>query len=408
MEHCFFGFGFGPIQSGLFLYEAFRSGHFSELGAAEIDGSVVDAVRANGDRYVVNVAHETGIEKVTVGPVALLDPKRDRDAVVMAVARATEVSTALPSVRAYTKGVPSVAALLADGLARRTGDRTTLVYAAENHNHAAELLEEAVAAQPFPRAANVQYLNTVIGKMSGTIDDPQTVERLGLAPVAPGVGRAVLVESFRRILVSGAPLGVPRGIDVFEEKPDLLPFEEAKLYGHNAIHSMIAYLASLRGYETIADAGRDPELMRMARSAFLEESGKTLVKRHGHLGERLFTEEGYRAYADDLLARMVNPLLYDQVARVARDPLRKLAYQDRLCGTIRLALEYGVLPRYLAVGAAAALLYARRSGADAEAGDPVTALERLWGDTADARARAVATYIARALPEAQAFARRHT
>ena len=27
MSHRFFGFGFGPIQSGLFLYEAFRSGH---------------------------------------------------------------------------------------------------------------------------------------------------------------------------------------------------------------------------------------------------------------------------------------------------------------------------------------------------------------------------------------------
>ncbi|MEZ4612253.1 MAG: hypothetical protein R2838_18735 [Caldilineaceae bacterium] len=32
------------------------------------------------------------------------------------------------------------------------------------------------------------------------------------------------------------------------------------------------------------------------------------------------------AYADDLIARMVNPFLRDGVARVARDPARKLGW----------------------------------------------------------------------------------
>ena len=45
------GFGFGPIQSGLFVYEAARRGNFSRLVVAEVDQSMVDAVRANDNKY---------------------------------------------------------------------------------------------------------------------------------------------------------------------------------------------------------------------------------------------------------------------------------------------------------------------------------------------------------------------
>ena len=69
----------------------------------------------------------------------------------------------------------------------------------------------------------------------------------------------------------------------------------------------------------------------------------------------MFTKEGYRVFADDLLERMVNPWLRDSVERVTRDPRRKLGWDDRLVGTMRLALAAGIEPRRFAVGAAAAL-----------------------------------------------------
>ncbi|GAH31599.1 unnamed protein product, partial [marine sediment metagenome] len=46
-EHIFTGFGFGPIQGGLFVREAFQSGNFTRTVAAEIDAELVDTVRAN-------------------------------------------------------------------------------------------------------------------------------------------------------------------------------------------------------------------------------------------------------------------------------------------------------------------------------------------------------------------------
>jgi mannitol-1-phosphate 5-dehydrogenase len=138
------------------------------------------------------------------------------------------------------------------------------------------------------------------------------------------------------------------------EKEDLLPFEEAKLYGHNATHALAAYLCSLRGLELIADLRQMPDLLGFIRAAFLEESGAALIRKHAGK-DRLFTPDGYREYADDLLERMTNPYLQDRVERVGRDPQRKLGWDDRLVGTLRLALQQNIVPRRYALGTAAAL-----------------------------------------------------
>jgi mannitol-1-phosphate/altronate dehydrogenase len=54
---------------------------------------------------------------------------------------------------------------------------------------------------------------------------------------------------------------------------------------------------------------------------------------------------------------MTNPFLVDLIERVTRDTERKLGWNDRLAGTMRMALEQGVLPRRYALGAAAALVH---------------------------------------------------
>jgi len=371
-KRTFVGFGFGPIQSGLFLFEAARSGNFGRLVVAEVLPDVVAAVRGAGGTYELNVATRTRIEVHTVPGVEMLNPTvpADRATLVAAIREAQELATALPSVEFFDRGEASVARLLAEGLAGRTVPG--VLYAGENHNHAAELLETAVrryAALP----GGVQFLNTVIGKMSKVVTDAGEIASQRLAPVTPGAARAFLVEEFNRILISRISLpGFERGMGVFTEKADLLPFEEAKLYGHNAVHALLGYLAHQRGYRFMSACAADKALMELARGAFLGESGRALIHKRGGL-DPLFTAAGYRAYADDLLERMVNPFLRDAVDRVIRDPQRKLGWDDRLIGTMRLALDAGVEPRRFAKGAAlaAALL---------PAGEGV---ELLWAKDAD-------------------------
>jgi len=386
----FVGFGFGPIQSALFLYEAYCSGNFDRYVIAEVDATLVGAVRAAGGRYAINIAHPDRIEQVMVEGVRLCNPaeESDRRELVEAIAAAEEMATALPSVRFYDMGdAASVVRLLADGLQWRDASKPAIIYAAENHNHAAEILSERLSARVRAAAwVQVQTLNTVIGKMSGVISDADTIRGLHLAPLTPGTPRAVLVERFNHILISRVTLeGFQRGIEVFVEKNDLLPFEEAKLYGHNAIHALIGYLAHLRGLTTMAEAAGHGDILATARAAFLDESGAALVKKYEHLQDPLFTADGYRAYADDLIERMVNPHLNDLIARVTRDARRKLGYDDRLFGTMRLALSQGIEPIHMAQGAAAALLCGCENRPQTR--DAVGAtLREIWGQQADEQA----------------------
>lgn len=321
-HRTFVGLGFGAIQAGLFLYEAYRSGGFARLVVGEVAPDSVDALRRSAGCYAVNVAHADRVEAARVGPVQMENPAAAADIprLVDAVAEAEEISTAVPSVRFYAGPEPgSIHRILAQGLRKKVaaGGPRAVVYAAENHNHAAEILEAAVFEEiPTAERALVRervcFLNTVIGKMSGVVSAAGEAQARHLATVTPDSSRAFLVEAFNRILVSQVcfphAVGEPpfyRGIAAFVEKEDLLPFEEAKLYGHNATHALAAYLCSLRGLERIADLRTTPDLLGFIRAAFLEESGEALIRKHAGK-DRLFTPEGYREYADDLLERMTN------------------------------------------------------------------------------------------------------
>jgi mannitol-1-phosphate 5-dehydrogenase len=383
MPATFVGFGFGPIQAGLMLLEAMESGSFERFVVAEVDQGLVDAVRAAGNSVSVNIAGKTEIRRRRLPGVELFNPRVDADrrALISAIGEATELATAIPSVSLYAAGGDaSVAALLAEAV---TADKQRILYASENNNFAAELLmEDLVKRVPRERLSSLQVLNTVIGKMSGVISSAEEMRRLGLAPLVPGFEKCVLVEEFNRILVTRITLaGFVRGIRVFAEKDDLLPFEEAKLYGHNAIHALLGYMAQLRGYEAMSRVREDGELLSLGRKAFLEESGVALIRKHGGTGDPLFTSAGYQGYADDLLERMTNPFLHDRVDRVIRDPRRKLAWNDRLFGTMRVCMKMGVEPATMALGAAAATAFALRNEQGAGT-DPKRYLTALWGEEA--------------------------
>ncbi len=398
----FVGFGFGAIQSGLFLYEAWRSGEFGRLVVAEVVPETVAAVRAADGRFTLNIAHATGVEQATIGPIEIYNPlvADDRAHLIGAIADADEMATAVPSIANYVSDSPgSLHRVLAAGLHRKqmSGGPFAVLYAAENHNQAAEALREQIEralqrehVREEKRAdvlARVSVVNTVIGKMSGIVPLHEGPPGIPLAPVTPGSPRAFLVEEFNRILVSrvefvreerieeeppNAPgddlrapvltvqrvaLDVPfaRGIQVFQEKDDLLPFEEAKLYGHNALHALAAYLGAQADIHHMHRLHEAKGLLKFVRNAVLQEPGAALLRKHQDVDDPLFTPAGFAAYADDLIERMVNPFLQDAVARVARDPARKLGWDDRLIGPMRLALEQGITPRRFALGAAAAL-----------------------------------------------------
>jgi len=83
----------------------------------------------------------------------------------------------------------------------------------------------------------------------------------------------------------------------------------------------------------------------------MEETSAALARKHQLPRNEL------RAEVDDLLARFGNRALGDTVARVGRDPLRKLRPDDRIAGALRLCDGQGVAPKHVAFAAAAAIRY---------------------------------------------------
>ena len=365
--HIFTGFGFGPIQSGLFVKEAFQSGNFSRIVIAEIDQRLVDAVRNNNGTYYVNISQKDGIRTARIENVEMYNPQvdSDRQALEEVLAKSTEIVTSLPSVSFYDMGDNGVASLIGGAL-KDSSTPAAIVYTAENNNRAAQILEEKVSARVGGMSlANTRFLNTVIGKMSQVVTEPEEIKQKNIEPIAPGIDRAFLVEEFNEILVAKCDLPDFRpGIEVFIEKEDLPPFEEAKLYGHNAIHALLAYLGSLKGYTKLSKLKDDEDLMQIARDAFVNESGGALIGKYSDFDDKLFSKAGYTKYAEDLLERITNPYLDDTVQRGARDSMRKLGLNDRIFGTMALALEQGIEPVNLALGAAAAIVFMLKNAAE--------------------------------------------
>jgi mannitol-1-phosphate/altronate dehydrogenase len=290
-EHQFVGFGFGPIQGGLFAKEAFQSGNFTRIVVAEVDSMLVNAVRANKGTYYINVAKSDGVEVIKVGNVILLNPNvsDDKQTLLKVLAESTEIATCLPSVQFYESGAEnSVTSLIAEGL-RNSKAQATIIYTAENNNHAAEILERTVTAKIGTLSQKrVQFLNTVVGKMSRVVTTAAEIEKRKLKTITQDINRAFLVEEFNRILVSRTQIAdFKPGIEVFIEKEDLLPFEEAKLFGHNAIHTLLGFIGEARGATSMKQLKKDKDVMQIARSAFLNECGAALVKKHAHLGDEL-------------------------------------------------------------------------------------------------------------------------
>lgn len=377
----YLGIGFGPIQTGIFLDGAHRGG-VDRMVVADVDADLIRAVRADRGVLRINVASPDGVSCRTIPNVEAYNPADpdDRPALIAAAEDAVEISTALPNIGVYA----GIAGWLREGFGRAP-DRRRFVYAAENHNHAAEALEAAVGSFPA-----THYLNTVIGKMSCVLSAEDCGARQ-LATLTDSADRGHLVEAFDRILIESCPDIVERRILGLIDKPHLLPFEEAKLYGHNAIHLWLGLHARRLGMEEMSELTSAPGTIDRARVAFVEEIGPALCGKWDGTDD-LFTPHGFAAYADDLLARMANAHLTDRVDRVCRNLELKMSWDDRLIGSIRQVLSRTIPPVILAEGAA-------RAAHDLYGRDPEvirTRLSALWGDRGR-EADAVWSWIERSL-----------
>lgn len=109
---------------------------------------------------------------------------------------------------------------------------------------------------------------------------------------------------------------------------DVAGFERAKLRLLNGAHSSLAYLGSLAGHETVAQAMRDPQLAAFVRRLMIEDIAPSID------APRALDLTGY---IESVLRRFRNPALRHLLAQIAWDGSQKLPF--RLLGTVLDAIE---------------------------------------------------------------------
>ena len=130
-----------------------------------------------------------------------------------------------------------------------------------------------------------------------------------------------------------------------------------KFFIHNTSHAIAAFLGRLAGHRFVHQAMADNRIGPIV-SRGMEEVTAALV------AFDMVDTGAAAAYRDREQQRFANPLLHDPIARVARDPRRKLAADDRLVLALQLVHRAGGDATPIMLGMNAALACA---GADAAA-----------------------------------------
>ena len=321
-------FGAGNIGRG-FIAPTFATAGWQVI-FVDVAPALVAGLRSRGGYRVLLV--DNGQETVQeVRGVSVIDG-RDAAAVAEAVAGADLVATSVG-----LNVLPRLGAPLAAGIAKRSRPLDILV--CENGAQAHTQLQAAIAAALPTGATAFGCVRTSIGRM--------------IPPPAPGTDPLdIRVEPYAKLPVEKAAFTGP--IPVLPNlyaKADFDLVLRQKLYLHNLTHACLAYAGHLRGCATIPDCMDHPDLVAGVRAITVAVAA---ALGRAHAGE---AEASSLAIGDDLLIRYRNRALCDPVARVARDPWRKLALDDRLVGAARLCLEQGVDPRPIVRAIAEALRY---------------------------------------------------
>lgn len=251
-------------------------------------------------------------------------------------------------------GLATVAPLIAAGLRRRT--RPLNILAFENLADAGGILRRHVAAQLPPGFPLVRH------GFSGAVIHRAVTQRLG--DPAGDEPLTFLGDAEDGFVVERETLRQPLpALPTMRAVADFAAWIRRKLYTFSLGHATCAYLGCLKGYEYIHSAIRDPEIRAHVLAA-MREGQRGLLACYGA------EVAGDERDLERIVARFENAALNDRTVRVARDPRRKLAADDRLLGAAHLARAAGIEPRELELAAAAALLFC-------EPADPsATALQR--------------------------------
>ena len=319
-------FGAGNIGRGFIGEILFENGF--EISFVDVNEAIINALNERGS-YEIEIAEE-GQRHIAVSGVRGINNRLHPEAVVEAIAEADLVTTAIgPNI------LPFIASLVAQGIEARqaAGNLAPLdVLACENMIGGSEFLYEEV--KKHLSEAGLTFAQEHIGFPNAAVDR-----------IVPAQSHEdplfVVVEPFNEWVVETRGMKNPDLVlDKVHYEAELEPFIERKLFSVNSGHATSAYTGAYYGAQTILEALQNVTVKNNVE-AVLAEIRSLLIAKWG------FDEAALVDYHKVIISRFENPFIVDDVARVARTPIRKLGYDERFIRPIRELKERGLSYQYL-------------------------------------------------------------
>jgi mannitol-1-phosphate 5-dehydrogenase len=295
---------------------------------ADVNEALIRALREKGRYNLTELGNKPTTRTYT--DFTALSSLADSEQLVNQIAQA-DIVTASVGAPILDKIAPTIEA----GIRARTMPGKLIVMACENAIDASDLLFEAMLDREQV-ATRAVFLNTAVDR---------------IVPIQPeGSEPDVAVEDFSEWVIDVARLDGKLDLPGATLVSNLGPFIERKLYTVNTAHLATAYLGQLAGHQTIVEALSDSDI-RNATAAVLGETSQVLIAKHKLDPKR------HEAYVAKTLARIANPAVDDEIVRVGRQPLRKLAKNERLIGPALYFAEHFGEPKELLGVVSAALSF---------------------------------------------------
>jgi mannitol-1-phosphate 5-dehydrogenase len=314
-------FGAGKIGRS-FIGQLFGNGGY-RIVFVDVDASIVDLLNTHRSyRVVIKGDHDSEIVVNNVQAIS----GRDTDKV------AEEVATAgILAVSVGKNALEKVIPVIAKGLKKRFYYEPACpldIIIAENMRDASDFMKEHLKANlpaDFPVETFVGLVETSIGKMVPIM----TSADLEKDPLM------VFAEPYNTLILDGkgfkSPIPDLKGL---APKENIKAWVDRKAFIHNLGHATAAYYGYYKHPEAIFmyEILEDKEVYSFTRLVMVQ-SAVTLSKIYHYD----YSLDDLLEHIDDLLARFRNKALKDTIYRVGSDLTRKLGFDDRFMGALRLA-----------------------------------------------------------------------
>ena len=333
-------FGAGNIGRGFIGSLLYKAGY--HVVFADVNTEIIDKINKDKE-YTIHVMDTVCSEEKVNDISGVISINNE---IYKEIVEAEIITTAVGPVV-----LPRIAPTIAKGIALRkeNGVKNYLnIIACENAIKASSQLEEEV--KKYLTKDEVDYLEEFVGFPNCSVD------RI-VPPVKSENILDVVVENYYEWNVEEKAFKgeIPK-IEGMNLVDNLMAYIERKLFTLNTGHAITAYFGYLKGYETIEESIKDEVIYDFVKKAMIE-SGKGLIAKYN------FDEEAHYKYINKIIDRFKNPYLKDDVARVGREPLRKLNENDRLIKPLITARGFNINTDNLLLGVGAALHYDNKEDA---------------------------------------------